>query len=126
MEQRQVVPGQVIDPETNHPSWLVMLDADPRVTEPDQGRALVHEVLEQTIGSNRALFIYEYAVIGFAASMSGEEAQQLTNHPLVRHVEPIEMSSDELTAEFSPNGGRNWYPLDSTGERVQSSLCINP
>ena len=38
----------------------------------------------------------------------------------------VDTTSEELTAEFSPNGGRDWYPLDSTGERVQASLCIKP
>ena len=42
--QRPMIEGQIIDPETKQPSWLVMLDADPRVTEPARARTMIHEV----------------------------------------------------------------------------------
>ena len=82
------VAGQVIDENSGLPSYLVQLRARPRRTAPDAASQLIDRVLAETIGGARVKFRYQYAVVGFAASMTAAQAEQLRNHPLVARVEP--------------------------------------
>ncbi|NBQ13647.1 MAG: hypothetical protein EBU31_03310 [Proteobacteria bacterium] len=68
-------------------------------------------VLAETIGGARVKFRYQYAVVGFAASMTAAQADQLRNHPLVARVEPdMEGALDGAgsTAPNDPNSPDPW------------------
>ena len=64
------VAGQVIDENSGLPSYLVQLRAKPRRTAPAVAEQMIDRVLAETIGGARVKFRYQYAVVGFAASMT--------------------------------------------------------
>ena len=83
------VPGtQVIDPATGLRSYLVMLEADPTEIGPEAASAMATEAITKSIGADRMRFIYDYAITGFAAWMTEDEAARMRNFPGVLVVEP--------------------------------------
>ena len=97
------VAGQVIDENSGLPSYLVQLRAKPRRTAPAVAEQMIDRVLAETIGGARVKFRYQYAVVGFAASMTAAQAEQLRNHPLVARVEPDMEGALDGAGSTSPN-----------------------
>ena len=105
------VAGQAIDENSGLPSYLVQLRAKPRRTTPEVASQMIDRVLAETIGGARVKFRYQYAVVGFAASMTAAQAEQLRNHPLVARVEPdMEGALDGAGSSVTndPNSPASW------------------
>ena len=103
--------GQAIDESTGLPSYLVKLRASPRSATPAAAAGMIDRVLADTIGKARARFRYEYAVVGFAASMTAAEAEKVRAHPLVARVDPdlegaVTRMPDGVPAD--PNSPNPW------------------
>ena len=104
------VAGQAIDENSGLPSYLVQLRAKPRRTTPEVASQMIDRVLAETIGGARVKFRYQYAVIGFAASMTAAQAEQLRNHPLVARVEPDMESMPTDAGSGVPNNPNSPAP----------------
>jgi len=104
------VAGQVIDENSGLPSYLVQLRAKPRRTAPAVAEQMIDRVLAETIGGARVKFRYQYAVVGFAASMTAAQAEQLRNHPLVARVEPDMESMPTDAGSGVPNNPNSPAP----------------
>ena len=98
-------PGtQVVDPVTGLRGYMVMLKADTSRIGPEAARDLVIETLAQTVGVDRMRYVYEYALTGFAAWMTEEEAAMLQQRPDVVVVEPdLYWSASESSSGFEDN-----------------------
>lgn len=86
----EVHPDQFRDPRGDLPSWLVQLDLEPSST-PDgltRSRESIDAVIRDAVGLGPVTQRYEHAVVGFAASMSAQDAARLLADPRVRRVEP--------------------------------------
>jgi len=104
------IAGQAIDENSGLPSYLVQLRAKPRRTAPAVAEQMIDRVLAETIGGARVKFRYQYAVVGFAASMTAAQAEQLRNHPLVARVEPDMESMPTDAGSGVPNNPNSPAP----------------
>jgi subtilisin family serine protease len=104
------IAGQAIDEATGLPSYLVQLRARARNTTPAAADELIDRVLAETIGGARVKFRYQYAVVGFAASMTAAQAEQLRSHPLVARVEPDMESMPTDAGSGVPNNPNSPAP----------------
>ena len=104
------IAGQAIDENSGLPSYLVQLRAKPRRTAPAMAEQMIDRVLAETIGGARVKFRYQYAVVGFAASMTAAQAEQLRNHPLVARVEPDMESMPTGAGSGVPNNPNSPAP----------------
>lgn len=105
------VPGtQVVDPLTGLGSYIVRLDVDPQEVGPEAAHDMVMDALSQTIGTGRSQSIYTYAMVGFSAWMTPEQAADLGGRPAVALVQPNRWMSmnSERGLETNPNEPSPW------------------
>ena len=105
------IEGQTIDETDGLPSYFVQLRATPRNTSPAAASALIDRVLADAGGGLHVRFRYEYATVGFAASMNAASADALRSNPLVARVEPDmqgSVGSAPESAFADPNSPNPW------------------
>jgi subtilisin family serine protease len=83
--------GQVIDPHTGRPSWLVLMKDRPAgsdLASPASDRTVDEVLAAAGIGADRASHRFRHALVGFAADLTPLEAARIAADPRVLAVDP--------------------------------------